>query len=73
MPLRKLAFEYQGKQHFEPVDFFGGEKAFKCTQKRDQEKKEKCRMEGVALIEWHYDEPINSEVLEWKLKKNGMG
>jgi len=68
VPSKKLAFEYQGKQHFEPVDFFGGEKAFKHTQKRDQKKKLECRLNGVALIEWRYDEPINSEVLEAKLK-----
>jgi hypothetical protein len=67
VPSKKLAFEYQGKQHFEPIDFFGGEKAFKYTQKRDQRKRLKCHIKGVALIEWRYDEPINSEVLEAKL------
>jgi hypothetical protein len=68
VPSKKLAFEYQGKQHFEPVDFFGGEEAFKHTQKRDQRKILKCRTKGVTLVEWRYDEPINSEVLEAKLK-----
>ena len=68
VPSKKLAFEYQGKQHYEPVDFFGGEEAFKHTQKRDQKKKLKCCTEGVTLVEWRYDEPINSEVLEAKLK-----
>lgn len=67
VPSKKLAFEYQGKQHFEPIDFFGGEGAFEYTQERDQRKRLKCRSEGVALIEWRYDEPINSEVLEAKL------
>ena len=68
VPSKKLAFEYQGKQHFEPIDFFGGEESFQYTQKRDQRKRLKCRSEGVTLVEWRYDEPINSEVLEAKLK-----
>ena len=27
-----IAIEYQGKQHFEPIDYFGGEEAFKKLQ-----------------------------------------
>ena len=36
----KTAIEYQGKQHFESIDYFGGEKAFKKLQQRDIEKQE---------------------------------
>ena len=68
VPSKKLAFEYQGKQHFEPIDFFGGEEAFEYTQKRDQRKRLKCLSNKVTLVEWRYDEPIKSEVLETKLK-----
>lgn len=68
VPSKKLAFEYQGKQHFEPIDFFGGEEAFEYTQKRDQRKRLKCLSNKVTLVEWYYDEPINLEVLETKLK-----
>ncbi len=68
VPSKKLAFEYQGKQHFEPIDFFGGEKTFKETQKRDQKKKLKCHSMRITLIEWRYDEPINLEVLKAKMK-----
>jgi len=68
VPSKRLAFEYQGKQHFEPVDFFGGEEAFKYTLKRDQRKRLKCCTRGVTLVEWRYDEPINLEVLKSKIK-----
>jgi hypothetical protein len=68
MPSIKLAFEYQGKQHFEPIEFFGGKDAFKYTQERDRRKKLKCSSNGITLIEWRYDEPMNSESLEAKLK-----
>lgn len=68
VPSKQLAFEYQGKQHFEPVDFFGGERAFHNTQIRDQEKKNKCGSAGVTLVEWRYDESIQIDILQHKLK-----
>lgn len=45
-----VAIEYQGKQHFEPVDFFGGKKAFRENQKRDQRKQKLCIENGVEII-----------------------
>lgn len=49
IPDLKIAFEYQGKQHFEPVEYFGGEEAFLATQKRDRTKKMKCTRNQVIL------------------------
>jgi hypothetical protein len=51
IPELKIAVEYQGKQHFEPVDFFGGEEGYLKTKERDDLKKEKCRKNNVLLIE----------------------
>lgn len=45
-----IAVEYQGKQHFEPVDYFGGEEAFKRVQIRDAEKKQLSEENGVHLV-----------------------
>ena len=42
IPSLKLAIEYQGFQHFQPIEYFGGEKAFRATLKRDLCKKIKC-------------------------------
>ena len=50
-PKVKIAVEYQGLQHDQPVDFFGGQEAFKANQKRDQQKRKKCKDNGVHLIE----------------------
>ena len=47
----KLAFEYQGRQHYEPIAFFGGEKALQKTKKRDEIKKELCKKLKIKLIE----------------------
>jgi len=51
MPSVSLALEYQGRQHYEPVEFFGGEAAFRRQQQRDQRKREACRKAGCTLID----------------------
>ena len=40
LPDYNICIEYDGKQHFEPIDFFGGEKAFVRRQKNDNIKKQ---------------------------------
>jgi len=72
VPSKKLAFEYQGRQHFESVDFFGGEESFERTKKLDRRKMQKCKSNGVLLIYWRYDDPINQEVLAEKLRMGKM-
>ena len=69
VPSRRIAFEYQGKQHFEPIDFFGGQVAYAKTVKRDEIKAQKCKSNGVLLIQWQFDEPIKLSVLIAKLQK----
>lgn len=46
----EVAVEYHGRQHFEPVEFFGGTVSFEETQKRDERKKRLARTRGVKLI-----------------------
>jgi hypothetical protein len=73
IPSFGLAVEYQGRQHFEPVDFFGGEEAFEATKRRDALKARKCKANGVSLMYWRYDEPIAWDLLKQKLQEMGMG
>jgi hypothetical protein len=68
VPSENLAFEYQGEQHFKPIDFFGGEESFDNTRKLDRRKMKKCKMSGILLIYWRYDEPINLQILNKKMK-----
>jgi len=42
IPSLNLLIEYQGIQHFKPVDFFGGEKSFKEIIFRDKIKLQYC-------------------------------
>ena len=65
----KIAFEYQGRQHYEAVEYFGGETNFKNQQKRDTLKKELCTKHNITLIEiphWTKDlyEYISQELFD---------
>lgn len=50
MPNWKIAVEYHGKQHFEPVDFFGGQKAFEKNLERDNRKLELAKKNETNLF-----------------------
>lgn len=56
-----VAIEYDGKQHFEPVKLFGGEKQFKIQQCNDRFKDEYCDKNGIRLIRIPYWEFENIE------------
>jgi hypothetical protein len=50
MPDRRVAIEFQGEQHDRPIDFFGGEEAFKKNVERDRMKLLKCKRNGVRIV-----------------------
>ena len=50
VPDYSVAIEFQGAQHDQPVEYFGGEKAFEATRRRDARKKGLCTKHGVRLI-----------------------
>lgn len=50
IPAWKIAIEYHGKQHFEPVDYFGGLEAYEANKKRDARKEMLCKDNDVKLI-----------------------
>ena len=57
IPSLRTAIEYQGVQHFLPVEFFGGEEALALRQDLDRQKKQLCEENEVRLIEWPYEIP----------------
>jgi len=60
LPEHNIAIECQGIQHFEPIGFFGGEKAFKEQTKRDKKKYELCKQHGINLKYIITEEDINN-------------
>ena len=58
MPEHKIAIECQGKQHFIEENFFGGKEGLIEMKKRDKEKAELCKNNGISLIYYNYNEKI---------------
>lgn len=58
IPSISVGIEYQGVQHYKPIEHFGGEEHFKQQQENDKRKRVLCEKNGVKLIEWPYDEEI---------------
>ena len=56
-----LAFEFQGQQHYEPVEHWGGINALEDLRKRDKRKRSLCQKHGVDLIEIRFDDPLTKE------------
>ena len=58
-----MAIEYQGKQHFEPIEIFGGIEAFEEQQKRDKLKRDLSDQNGIKLVYINYWEDITSALI----------
>lgn len=73
IPSENAGIEYQGKQHSEAVDFFGGDDGLKYTVQKDRRKNYLCRINGVKLIYWDYDTPLTKEYFDEYLKPKIKG
>jgi hypothetical protein len=51
IPKHKIGIEYQGLQHDKPIEFFGGEIAFKKNKERDERKRKLFKKNNSTLIE----------------------
>lgn len=56
-----ILIEFQGIQHYKPIEIFGGEKAFIKQQEHDKRKREYAKNNNIKLIEISYLEIENIE------------
>lgn len=61
LPDLNIAIEYDGLQHYEPVERFGGVESFKVTQRHDKIKTDYCKQNKIRLIRIPYTEFNNIE------------
>jgi hypothetical protein len=66
-PKHNIGVEYQGIQHYEAVDFFGGEEGLKKTKERDKKKKLLCKENDCRLF--IVDEGYDYSEVERQIKK----
>lgn len=68
LPDHNLFIEYNGKQHYEPVVYFGGEERFRQQQQRDLYVRSYCSSHSIELLEISYLESEYIELLKTRLK-----
>ena len=62
IPDKNICIEYDGKQHFEPIDFFGGEDGFEQCKYRDEVKNAYCKDNNINLLRIPYNKDIKEEL-----------
>lgn len=72
LPDFNILIEYQGKQHYEIVEAWGGEVGLKERQIKDQMKKDYCKNNNFRLIEIPYWEFDNIKSILSNLFKEGL-
>lgn len=59
LPEHNLLIEYQGKQHKQPIEYFGGQDTFKRQKEHDKRKREYAFQHNIELLEiWYYEDII---------------
>ena len=62
---KKVFIEFDGQQHFKPVDRFGGLEEYAKRKKSDDEKTKYCEKNGIPLLRIHYQqEPNINQILD---------
>lgn len=72
VPRLDLGLEYQGQQHFRPISAWGGEKALRALQERDERKRKICEEVGLTLVEVDFTEAITEEHVRNRLLQVGI-
>jgi hypothetical protein len=62
LPVQNKCIEYNGEQHYEKVNFFGGDKTLKYNKKRDNIKLNFCIDNDIELIIIKYNESIENKL-----------
>ncbi len=67
IPSQSILIEYQGIQHYQPVDHFGGKGRLKYQQKHDKIKSDYAKSHGYNLIAVPYTEDTFSKIKKYLL------
>jgi predicted nucleic acid-binding Zn-ribbon protein len=59
LPNLNICIEYDGIQHFQPVEAFGGQATFDECQKNDAIKNRFCEVSQITLLRIRYDQDVN--------------
>ena len=72
IPSKKTGIEYQGLQHYQAVDFFGGDEGYKKNTEQDMKKINLAAKNNVKLIFWPYWIKITNSNVQKFCKENSL-
>jgi len=67
LPEHNTCVEYDGEQHFNPIEFFGGVDSYLKQIEHDKIKNEYCKNNNIRLIRIRYDEDITEKLNQFLL------
>lgn len=70
IPSMRTCIEFDGKQHYFPMPFFGGQEALNMVQATDKVKSNYCEDHYINLIRIRYDQIDNIHKILWENLKN---
>lgn len=62
LPGLNTCIEYDGIQHFEPVEYFGGDEYLEYVKSNDRIKTNYCKSNNINLIRIRYDDSIEEKL-----------
>jgi hypothetical protein len=65
-----VLIEYDGKQHFKPINHFGGHEYLEKIKHRDSIKNQYCQTNNIPLLRIRYDENIEEKLTEFLKQQN---
>lgn len=69
LPDYNTFIEYNGKQHYIPVKYFGGEIQYKDQIQRDKNLRNYCKENNIDLLEIRYDQNVEEKLDEYFSKQ----
>lgn len=62
LPDYNLVIEYDGEQHYKPIEYFGGEKSFNNIIKHDKIKDNYCKNNNIKILRIPYFENVKEKL-----------
>jgi hypothetical protein len=63
LPEYNICIEYDGEQHFRPIDYFGGLETFNKQKERDNIKNKYCENNNIEILRIAYYDYKNIEYI----------
>lgn len=70
IPTQNILIEYQGQQHYQPIDHFGGKARFKIQHKHDKMKADYAKSNNYKLIAVPYTKDTFSKIKKYLIKQD---